>query len=197
MKKVIRLAAVMALGTMMLVGLCGCGKKTDPVKEDLYQYLSQMSTVQKLQQDAISKYNSSVATQDSRVLYDDLKNTILPGYNDYITQLEAVTTSTDEMGAVKQACVDASKKQLEALEEVKVAIEETDNEKLAAADATITEAQTMFDDYYAQMSTLANAHGVTLSNVNDGTSTDGDASTEADASSGEAASTEATEGAVE
>ena len=144
--------------------LTACGAQADPVKEDLYSYLSQMEEIQPVQQEAINTYNTYVndPESDSQELLDAMNDTIIPSYQTYIDQLNAITPETEEVQAVKQVCVDGANKQYEALNKVVEAIEACDTNMLAEADTLIAESESIFSDYENQLSTLAAEHEISL-----------------------------------
>lgn len=184
MKKIVKYI-IMSLSVVGLVAsLTACGK-SDPVKDDLYTYLEQMEEIQALQQQAINEYNSYVndSESDSQELYAALNDSIIPTYETYIEQLNAVAPETEEVQNVKAICVDGANKQLEALNKVLKAIEACDTNMLLEADALIADSESIFADYENQLSTLASGHEISLvssrtGNVNAGTDGEPDSTDE-------------------
>ncbi|MBO5237555.1 MAG: hypothetical protein J6B50_02100 [Lachnospiraceae bacterium] len=163
MKRILKKLTVAIALTGLMLCMTACGKK-DVVKDDLYTYLTEMSSVQELQKTAINEYNSYVSATDadSQQLLDALNNSIIPTYEDYITKINAITPETVEVQALQTTCGDAAKKQLEALQKVAEAIEACDSDMLNDADKLITEAEAAFDDYEGQIEALASEHEITL-----------------------------------
>lgn len=169
-KKIKKLtAAIILAGLMICITACG---KSDAVKDDLYTYLNDMQSVQELQKEAINEYNGYVNNADanSQELLTALQSSIIPKYEDYLTQLNAVTAETEEVQNVKIVCVNGANKQMDALKKVAEAIEACDTDILSEADALITESETILTDYESQLNTLAGEHDISL--VNSGSTGD-------------------------
>lgn len=163
MKKIVKYIILSLTVIGLFSSLTACGK-SDPVKDDLYSYLDQMEEVQTLQQQAINEYNSYVndSESDSQELYTALNDSIIPAYESYMEQLNAVAPETEEVQNVKAVCIEGADKQLEALNKVKEAIEACDTNMLVEADTLIAEAESIFTDYENQLSTLASEHEISL-----------------------------------
>lgn len=165
MKKII--GVIVLTGLMLCTAACG---KSDAVKDDLYTYLNNMQPVQELQKEAINEYNGYVNNNDSnsQELLTALQNSIIPKYESYLTELNAITAETEEVQNVKNVCVNGANKQMDALKKVAEAIEACDTDILAEADALITESESIFTDYENQLNTLAGEHDINLVNDNAG-----------------------------
>lgn len=161
MKKLTALTAL--VGLMVCVTACG---KSDAVKDDLYNYLNEMADIQDLQKEAINEYNSYVTSEeaDSQQLLTALNSSIIPKYENYLSQLNAVEPATEDVQNVKSVCVNGANKQMDALKKVAEAIEACDTDILNEADTLIGEAETLFTDYENQLNVLANEHEITLTN---------------------------------
>lgn len=163
MKKIVKYMILSFSVVGLLSGLSACGK-SDPVKDDLYSYLEQMEEIQTLQQQAINEYNSYVndSESDSQELNTALSDSIIPTYESYIEQLNAVTPETEEVQSVMELCVNGANKQLEALNKVSEAIEACDSNMLLEADTLIADSESIFEDYEEQLSALASEHEISL-----------------------------------
>lgn len=167
MKKITKYMTTIFATVSLLACLGACGSaepEADAVKEDLNSYLSQMETIQPVQQQAINEYNSYVnsADSDSQELLAALNDSIIPTYQSYLTQLNAVTADTSEVQAVKAVCVDGADKQLEALNKVVEAIDACDASMLSEADVLIADSENLFSDYETQLTSLASQHEINL-----------------------------------
>lgn len=168
MKKIVRYMITTVTAVSLLAGLSGCGGNAvveeDAVKADLNSYLSQMETIQPVQQQAINEYNSYVnsSDSDSQELLTALNDSIIPTYQSYLTQLNAVTADTAEVQTVKAVCVDGADKQLEALNKVVEAIDACDTSMLSEADVLIADSENIFGDYERQLKDLASQHEINL-----------------------------------
>lgn len=192
MKKLVKYIILSLSVVGLFSGLTACGK-SDPVKDDLYTYLEQMEEIQTLQQQAINEYNSYVnnSESDSQELYNALNDSIIPTYESYIEQLNAVAPETEEVQNVKAICVEGANKQLEALNKVLEAIGACDTNMLLEADTLIADSESIFADYENQLSTLASEHEISLvssrtGNTDNGTGNESDSQddgTESDVSS--------------
>lgn len=156
-----RIATLILAGLMLSLTACG---KADAVKDDLYTYLTDMSEVQNLQKAAINEYNVHVAGDDadSQQLLTALRTSIIPKYENYLAELDAVPAETEEVQEVKSICVDGANKQLDALTKVAEAIEACDTDMLNEADTLIVESEALFSDYENKLSALATEHEITL-----------------------------------
>ncbi len=156
-----QIAALLLAGLMFSLSACG---KADAVKEDLYIYLTDMADTQNLQKAAINEYNVYVADEeaDSQQLLSALRDSIIPKYEEYLAQLDAVPAETPEVQEVKAICVDGAKKQLNALSKVAEAIEACDTDLLNEADSLIVESESLFSEYESQLNALAVEHEITL-----------------------------------
>lgn len=171
-KKLKKLTATVILtGLMLCITACG---KSDAVKDDLYTYLSDMQSVQELQKEAINEYNAYVNNADanSQELLSALQSSIIPKYENYLTQLNEVTAETEEVQNVKAVCVNGANKQMDALKKVAEAIEACDTDILSEADTLITESETILTDYENQLNTLAGEHDISLVNNGSGGAAD-------------------------
>lgn len=169
MKKRMKKIAVMIVLTGIMLCTAACGKG-DAVKDDLYTYLSNMQPIQELQKEAINEYNGYVNNNDSnsQELLTALQSSIIPKYENYLTELNAVAAETEEVQNVKTVCLNGANKQMDALKKVAEAIESCDTDILAEADALITESETIFTDYENQLNTLAGEHDISLVNNDTG-----------------------------
>lgn len=165
MKKMIKRLSVLTALVGIMVCMTACGK-SDAVKDDLYTYLNEMAGIQDLQKEAINEYNSYVtsAEADSQQLLTALNNSIIPKYESYLTELNAVAPATEDVQNVKAVCVNGANKQMDALKKVAEAIAACDTDILNEADKLIGEAETIFADYESQLNVLANEHEITLTN---------------------------------
>ena len=165
MKKIIKKLAAWTALVGLMIGITACGK-ADAVKDDLYTYLNEMAEIQDLQKEAISEYNSYVTSEeaDSQQLLTALNSSIIPKYESYLAELNAVTPATEDVQNVKAVCVDGANKQMDALRKVAEAITACDTDILNEADKLIVEAETIFADYESQLNVLANEHEITLTN---------------------------------
>ena len=164
MKKILKYIVLSIVSVGMLAGFTACGAKSDPVKDDLYNYLNEMETIQTVQQQAINDYNSYVNDKesDSQELLTALESNIIPNYENYISQLNALAPVTEEVQNVKAVCVNGANKQLEALNKVVEAIKACDTNMLTEADILIGESESIFADYEKQLSDLAAQHEIAL-----------------------------------
>lgn len=165
MKKIIKKLTAWTALVGLMIGITACGK-ADAVKDDLYTYLNEMAEIQDLQKEAINEYNSYVTSEeaDSQQLLAALNSSIIPKYENYLTELNAVAPTTEDVQNVKAVCVNGANKQMEALKKVAEAITACDTDILNEADKLIVEAETIFADYESQLNVLANEHEITLTN---------------------------------
>ena len=189
MKKIFKYIVMSIVSVGMLAGFTACGAKSDPVKDDLYNYLNEMETIQTVQQQAINEYNSYVNNKesDSQELLTALESNIIPNYENYISQLNALAPETEEVQNVKAVCVNGANKQLDALNKVVEAIKACDTNMLTEADILIGESETIFADYEKQLSDLAAQHEIALVSSRTGAGASEDAGEDAGNDSEEAA----------
>lgn len=183
MKKYFKATLLLAI---MMFCLTGCGK--DKIKDDLYSFLSEeLPAVQEKQVEAVNTYNEyfSAEDMDSAQLLTLLNDTILPEYEEYMTELNAIEVSTDEVKTIKEKYVESAQYQYDAMKTVKDAIENADSDKLTEANDLLEKAKTSLNEYNTQVVELAEAHNITIqgleqNNVID-SSTDSEGSTDTEA----------------
>lgn len=157
---------MLGVSACLLATLIGCGK-TDPVKDELYTFVNEdLAAVKTEQNAAINEYNGYFAQEDvdTDALLAALDSSIIPAYEGVLEELNAIETSTDEVGALKTQYVEGATLQLEALRLTKEAIENGNVDALSEASAKIQEAKVAFSDYQSDLRILASEHNLQIQN---------------------------------
>jgi hypothetical protein len=165
MKKLMSTILILLMCATVLIG---CGK-TDPVKEDLLNYINkQLPTLVELESKVITEFaaNTGINAPDDATLAAKLKDVIIPGADELLSKVKAIVPATEELRKVHNKYIVIVTEQREAFNLLLQAAQKNDltlvntiNEKLVNADKLVKE-------YLADLNALKNAHGV-VSEKND------------------------------
>ncbi|MBN8209780.1 hypothetical protein JI666_13570 [Bacillus sp. NTK071] len=149
-------------GFIALLALVGC---SDPVQEDLLHYVNdEMPALVDEETAIIDLYDSVIGPnhQDDSITYQTLTAEVIPQYVGYIDRVQKVEVETSELREIHENYIDALHLQHSAFLGVVSAIEHQDYSEMDAANAKLQEAGKMMRDYQADVSVLAEEHGVEL-----------------------------------
>jgi hypothetical protein len=147
--------------------LSGCG---DPVQDDLLNYVNeQMPALGDEETKIVGKYAAVTGLNytDDYTLYDALKLEIIPEYNEFIKDLEAVEIKTDELRKIHEDYIEATNIQASAFLLTVTAIENQDSAMINEANEKLNTARKMMRDYKNEVEKLAKEHGVKLEKSKD------------------------------
>lgn len=142
--------------------LSGCG---DPAQDDLLDYVNeQMPTLADDETEIVGKYAAVTGMNytDDQTLYETLKGEIIPEYNQFIKDLEAVEIETDELRKIHEDYIEATNIQASAFLLIVTAIENQDSAMINEANQKLNTARKMMRDYNNDVKKLAKEHDVKL-----------------------------------
>lgn len=157
MKKIIFLA------TTLLLLLAGCGN--DPVQEDLINYVNEdLPAVAKLEKDAMDAYDSVTGSNytDDLTTYNTIIEEVIPTYNEFIKELEAISVETDAVSKIHEQYIDVANLQSSAFVNITDALEKGDMGLIADANDQLTDARKGMREYQSDLKKLAKDHDVTF-----------------------------------
>lgn len=123
-----------------------------------------MPTIGKEESTIIGKYENVTGSNytDDQTLYDALKVEILPEYNAFIKELEAVEVDTEELRKLHENFIKAANIQASAFLLIVSAIENQDSTMINEANEKLNTARKMMRDYKNDVEKLAKKHDVKL-----------------------------------
>ncbi len=169
-----KLLCLTIITVAMMFSLVACGnddKKTDTtetvsVQDDLVEFINvELAPILTYRDTAIESYNSyfKADSMDKEAFLSELKVAAIPNMEDFITNLEAIEVSTDEVAALKDLYLQSARKQLEAMNLVKDAILDENPDYLEQADALIREADSLLAQYETDLKALCNDYNIDIS----------------------------------
>lgn len=146
----------------------GCGNKDNAdnvLQEDITTFVNEsLPSISEERNNAISIYNSYFASEDTDVsqFLTDLQDNAIPDMEEYIYNLNAVETQTDEVAALKELYVQSVQAEYDAMKLVASAIEDENEEYLTQADELIDEASSLMSQYDSQLKSLAADNNISI-----------------------------------
>lgn len=167
-KKLYIFMTVIALGA----SLCACGKKksesgasNSELRDDIIEFVNEeLPAVKSDRESAVATYNKYFddSEVDLQAYLGELKDTAIPTYESYISSLEAIDVSTDEVKELKNLYILSAQKQLDAMKLVAEAIETQNADLLSEANASIEESKTALNDYNTKLRSLAQTNNIEI-----------------------------------
>jgi uncharacterized protein (UPF0335 family) len=155
-KKVIK---IILIPFLILITACS----TDPVKEDLLQYVNEdMITAFELEAKAVAAYDSvsGLNYTDDWTMYDTIQTTVIPNYNEFIKELNRVKVETDEVREIHEIYIKGADIQFNAFVKILTALETQDIRLVEEANAMLEEARTLIRQYMTELDKLSKEHEV-------------------------------------
>jgi len=155
-KKVIK---IILIPFLFLITACS----TDPVKEDLLQYVNEdMTTAFELEAKAVAAYDSvsGLNYTDDWTMYDTIQTTVIPNYNEFIKELNRVKVETDEVREIHEIYIKGADIQFNAFVKILTALETQDITLVEEANAMLEEARTLIRQYMTELDKLSKEHEV-------------------------------------
>ena len=206
-KKLLRGIIVAVMGVM----LCACGSngsnttteaEASPVVSDFVEFMNtELPPVVAKETEAMAAYNKYFTgeTVDAAALLQEMNNTVIPDYNEFLSDLEAITVETDEVKKIYEAYSEAMKLQYDGLCKMEQALRNSDTDMQTEAVGLFNDARNKYSTYQILVKELADKYGIKLNgefaDVATNSVNSSDASTEAssdDATSEETTSEEIT-----
>jgi hypothetical protein len=151
---------------LLLFLLAGCF--SNPVQDDLLVYVNEdLVKVTELEEHAVSSYESvtGVNYTDDFTLYDALINEVIPTYQEFTKELEAIEVETDEVREIHEDYIEAANLQYNAFVKILTALENQDRQLIEEANGMLDEARKMFRDFQYDAKKLAEEHNVELTEI--------------------------------
>jgi hypothetical protein len=145
----------------VLFSFTGCSE--DKVQKDLLNYINkEMKPLAKVEEQIIAEYESETGDNytDDESLYNALNDSIIPQYNDFIEQIEAITPETPEVTKVHNVYIDAANTQAAAFVQALGALENQDLDAMSEVNEKLSKARAGMRDYSLQLEELAKEHNV-------------------------------------
>ena len=140
---------------------------SDPVEKDLLNYINvELVKVGTLESEAVAAYGSVAGnnyTSDS-VMYNKIKNVVLPKYTEFTSKLQAITPATPELKTIHGEYVKAAQDQLEGFKLILDAIEKQNAAEIQQANEDITKGKNLIDVWKKDLDETCKKHNVTLGN---------------------------------
>lgn len=191
---------------VMGIMLCACGNSgsdttteaaVSPVVSDFVEFMNtELPPVVAKETEAMAAYNKyfNGGTVDTAALLEELNNTVIPDYNEFLSDLEAITVETDEVKKIYDAYSEAMKLQYDGLCKMEQALRNNDTDMQTEAVGLFNDARDKYSTYQILVKELADKYGIKLNgefaDVATNSVNSSDASTET--SSDEATSEETT-----
>jgi len=161
MKKVLATISILLISVTMLIG---CGK-TDPVQEDLINYINnQMPTLRELQDKVSKEYEASVAKNvDDAAGAVQLKDVIIPTSNELLTKAKAIIPATEEVRKVHSEYIEVISDQQETFDLLLQVFEAGKNNDLTLMDTLNEKLKNISEkpsNYSADLEALKKEHKV-------------------------------------
>lgn len=161
---------VAAMGLM----LCGCGtdsagstteEAVSPVVSDFVEFMNtELPPAVAKETEAMAAYNKYFTgdTVDTAGLLDEMNNTVIPGYNEFLSELEAITVETDEVKEIYNAYSESMQLQYDGLCKMEQALRNSDTDMQAEAVGLFNDARDKYATYQILVKELADKYGIKL-----------------------------------
>ena len=162
--------------TMMLsmsAALCSCGKEQSQettttenlVKKDVIEFVStELPSIKAKRDSAIGIYNSYFANDNADVdaFVVSLKNDAIPGMEQYLKDLNAIETETDDVTQLKALYAQSAQRQYDAMKMVLSALEGDNADYLTQAENLVSESNELMKQYNDMLNSVASENGIII-----------------------------------
>jgi len=148
---------------LLAFGIAGCF--SDPVQDDLLNYLNKLSPELVADEERIYDDYGSVAGvnyTDDPTMHAKLVDDVIPDMKRLIKDLESMKLETSEVKNVHQKWIDAAKMQLKGFETLQTALEQQSAAGVDQANEYFDKATTMYKEHETAIENLAKQHNVEL-----------------------------------
>ncbi|KMJ59154.1 lipoprotein [Bacillus sp. LL01] len=153
----------LCLFTLIFIMLLSACSNTDPVKDDLINYVNtELPSVADLEWEAIDSY-SSVSGQnytDDWTMHETLDTITLPAYEEFITKLENIRPKSEEVREIHEIYIEGSNAQLQGFKKIRVALELQDHDKIFEANEHLDHGRAKLREFQTKLEDLMEEHGV-------------------------------------
>lgn len=157
---------VFFLLTVISLILVGCF--SDPVKEDLENYVNDgILPLAADEEEIIALFESVTGNnyQDDYVLYETIKEDIIPLYRRFIDDIEAIRPETPEVRKLHEGYIDASNEQFNAMIMILDAIDYQDHGLVKDANEKLDNARKSFRNFQYDLESLLDEHNLEMDNI--------------------------------
>lgn len=156
MKRILSLVLVALMSVTLLVG---CGEATDPIYEDLSNFLNVEMVDVNANHDKIAQaYNVMTTLEDDAAIAEAIQ-AILPVINDSIEKVEAITPATDEVLVLKETYASLMEAYKGGFEALLAGCETQDDAVIQSGVELMNIAAEILDTYNQSVEELAAEHG--------------------------------------
>lgn len=136
----------------------------EDLKEAFANYIDQISQLAAEEERILGLYSSvtGVNYQDDEILYYTLLDEVIPGYNLFIGDLEAIMPRHPEIVALHEKYIEAANIQLGAFTLMISALEEQNFDTITEANAALDESRTLLREWIYEVDALSAETGVSL-----------------------------------
>lgn len=145
---------------LVIVLFLGC---TSPVRDDLFNYINvKLPPITHLEKSALEEYQQIISEENysSEVLYNSLKDNIIPKYSEFVNKLKGIKLSTEEVTDLHSLYLNGAEKQLESFIRFKEGIEQENDEMRTQGNENLQEAKDYMHEYQAKLIELAEKHNL-------------------------------------
>ena len=142
---------------MLVLLLCGC---SNPVKNDIRNYSSQIRFLMEQEADVLKRWNSVSGTSfvNDGYMYQALDTYIIRNYDEFVTKLEKITPQTKEVQDLHALYVQGAEKQLEAFKQMKDGLEKKDKAVMNNAYKLMTDGRNLEKQWAGKYEEMAKAN---------------------------------------
>jgi hypothetical protein len=176
-----------ATGLLLVMGLAGCGSKSeeedDPyaeLRDEVVTFVNEkLASISSERDEAVAVYNEYFTSdnKEPEAFLATLNNDAIPKMQNFVDELNAIETTSEEVTNLKNLYLQGSQKQLDAMNKVAAAITEENTDYLTEADNDITDSKSFFTQYESQLKLIAIDCNITINGSfsDDEVATSGDA----------------------
>ncbi|MDD6401650.1 MAG: hypothetical protein PUG10_08600 [Lachnospiraceae bacterium] len=168
-KKIIAITMMLS----MAAALCSCGKEQSQettttenlVKKDVIEFVStELPSIKAKRDSAIGIYNSYFANDNADVdaFVVSLKNDAIPGMEQYLQDLNAIETETDDVTQLKALYAQSAQRQYDAMKMVLSALEGDNADYLTQAENLVSESNELMKQYNDMLNSVASENGIII-----------------------------------
>lgn len=154
---------IILLVTLISLLMAGCF--SDPVKDDLEEYVNEgILPLMSDEEEILSLYGSVTGNNytDDYVLYETIQSDIIPKYQNFITAIEDIRPKTSEVRELHEIYIKASNDQYNAMIMILDAIEYQDHGVIKEANEKLDGARRLMRDFQYELEELLDNHNLEI-----------------------------------
>jgi hypothetical protein len=172
-ENIMKRLGIVLVSVSLMGGLAGCGSKTSEEAADPYAELrnevvtfvnEDLAAISSERDEAVSVYNAYFTSDNKEpdAFLSTLNNDAIPKMQNFVNELDAIETTSEEVTNLKNLYLQGSQKQLDAMNKVAQAISEENTDYLTEADTDITDSKSYFTQYESQLKLIAIDCNITI-----------------------------------